>query len=159
MKKPLSTMIVVGLVAGAFALPAEAKKKKSKPVRTERVVEFEYSGPGVGIATPEASVGYCYQFPVADQCLAVYPEAGEKYLKVEVIDSSGTKVAGFLSQGDLDGDGIGDLYGDFCGAHESAVPLELEMSTVELSLYDGACGTGPSVMTSGTIKVTLSNMP
>ena len=157
MKKTLIAALVLGLVAGAMAAPATAKKKKPKKV--ERVVEIDYQGPGVGITSPAASVGYCYQFPVSDACLTVIPEPGEKYIKIEVTDASGTAVAGFISQGDLDGDGIGDLYGDFCGAHEAPIQLEVKGGPFDISLYDGVCGTGPSVMTTGTIKITLSNLP
>jgi hypothetical protein len=160
MKKALIVALVLGLVAGAMAAPATAKKKKKKkPVRVERVVEVEYQGPGVGVSSPAGSVGYCYQFPVSDACLTVIPEAGEKYIKIEVLDASGTAVAGFISQGDLDGDGIGDLYGEFCGSHAEPIQLEVPGGPFDLSLYDGVCGTGPSVMTTGTIKITLSNLP
>ncbi|MGH2753403.1 MAG: hypothetical protein ACRDLB_03135 [Actinomycetota bacterium] len=159
MKKALVVALVLGLVAGAMSAPATAKKKKKKPKKIERVVEVEYQGPGVGISTPGASVGYCYQYPVSDTCLTVIPEKGEKYIKIEVADASGTAVAGFISQGDLDGDGIGDLYGEFCGAHMEPVQLEVAGGAFDLSLYDGVCGTGPSVMTSGTIKITLSSHP
>jgi hypothetical protein len=156
MRKALIVALVLGLVAGALSAPATAKKKKK---RVARVVEVDYQGPGVGASSPAGSVGYCYQFPISDACLTVIPEAGEKYIKIEVTDASGTNIAGFISQGDLDGDGIGDLYGDFCGAHAEPIQLEVKGGAFDLSLYDGACGGGPSVMTTGTIKITLSNLP
>ena len=160
MKKALIFALVIGLIAGSMAAPATAKKKKKKkPVKVERVVEVDYQGPGVGVTSPGGSVGYCYQFPVSDTCLTMIPEAGEKYIKIEVTDASGTAIAGFISQGDLDGDGLGDLYGEFCGAHAEPIQLEVPGGAFDLSLYDGVCGTGPSVMTTGTIKVTFSNLP
>jgi len=160
MKKALIIALVLGLLAGAMSAPATAKKKKKKKAkRVERVVEVDYQGPGVGASSPGGSVGYCYQFPVSDACLTVVPMPGEKYIKIEVTDASGTAIAGFISQGDLDGDGIGDLYGEFCGAHAEPIQLEKPGGAFDLSLYDGVCGTGPSIMTSGTIKITLSNLP
>lgn len=162
MRKTLAVLLSAGLVAGMMAMPADAKKKKKKVKRVERVVEIEYTGTGVGVATPAVSGGIC-PAPSPDQtgttCIEVPLQAGETYVKVEIQDATGLQPPGFISQGDLDGDGVGDLYGDFCGAHEEAVPLE-NLNPVRVSFYTGTCGSGvPGTTTSGTIVVTLSNMP
>jgi hypothetical protein len=158
--------IAVGLLAGAMAVPAEAGKKKKKkapaqPVKVERVVEYAYQGPGIGFSTPVAAAGYCYPEPTS--CAVFAPEPGEKFIKIEVVDASGTTIAGSINQGDLDGDGIGDLYGEFCGAHAEPIELLNAEATFELSMYSGACyGTAtpsPSVMTQGTVTITFSNLP
>lgn len=160
MRKTLAVLLSAGLVAGMMAMPADAKKKKKKSKRIERVVEIDYTGTGVGVATPAASGGIC---PASspDQtgtCIEVPLQAGETYVKVEIQDATGLSAPGFISQGDLDGDGVGDLYGEFCGAHEEAVPLE-NLNPVRVSFYTGTCGTTPGTTTTGTIVVTLSNMP
>lgn len=131
-------------------------------MKVERVVEVAYGAPGLGVSGPDgtASGGICpFADPTTQQCIEIPMELGEKFVTVEMVDTTGQKVAGYISQGDLDGDGIGDLYGDFCGAHEEPVKLLSEGAPVRVSFYNGACGDGtPSIVTAGTIKVTFSNM-
>ena len=88
-------------------------------------------------------------------CVSVIPKLGEKYLKVEILDATGLTVAGYIGQGDTDGDGVGNLYGDFCGAH--AAPIAMQAAApVGVSFYPGACEDGtPSTPTTGTVKVTF----
>lgn len=160
MKRILILMMVIGLIFGSIAT-ADAKKKKKKappaPARIERVVEIKYDH-------PSASVAPVGGFPTN------WPEGGTEiplgaddiYIKIEVTDQAGQKVSGFISQGDLDGNGVNDDgYANFCGAHPEPVPLSAPGQTIiGVYLASGVCADGtPSVMTTGTIKVTLSNMP
>jgi hypothetical protein len=163
MKRSIVVVLMLGLLAGAVtAAPAEAKKKKKKaPVRVERVVEEAYTGGGIGVLVAGTGGGFC---PFRDasnlECFEFPLQAGETYIKVEVTDATGTSLAGSISQGDTDGDGVGNLYGSFCGAHEEAIPMEDAAAPVRVSFYLGACEDGsPSLPTTGTIKVTFSNMP
>lgn len=164
MKKSLIVLLAMALVAGALSAPALAgkKKKKKKIVRTERVVEIEYAGIAPGVATPAASGGICPSASPdqAGTCIEVpLLSADEAFVKVEIQDATGLSSPGFISQGDLDGDGIGDLYGEFCGAHEEAVPL-VNSNPVRVSYYTGTCSDGtPGLATTGTIIVTISNLP
>ncbi len=164
MKRTISVLLAAGLIIGMFAMPAVAKKKKkpAKPVKVERVVELTYQGPGAGVVSPAASGGICpFSDPASQTCIEIFPEAGEKYIKVEMADATGLTVGGFISQGDTTGDGIGDLYGDFCGGHPEPIAMQAEMTAVRISFYEGACAdaSGPSVVTTGTITVTFSNLP
>ena len=164
MRKALAVALAAGLLAGAFVGPAEAgKKKKKAPVKVERVVEVAYSAPGAGAAGPDgtASGGICpLSDPTTLECIEIPLNLGEKYVKVEIIDTLGQKVAGYISQGDTDGDGVGNLYGDFCGAHEAPIEMLSESAPVRVSFYNGTCGDGtPSIATAGNIKVTFSNLP
>jgi hypothetical protein len=165
MKRILVLLMIAGLIAGSVAT-AEAKKKKKKvsaPVRMEEVVEIAYTGGNIGVATPAATGGSCLvDQTVPFHCLnAVPPFVEASFIKVEVIDSSGQKAGGFLSQGDVDGDTIADGYGDFCGAHPEPVAMNTPGAPVDISLFMGVCSdaSGPSIVTTGTIKVTFSNMP
>lgn len=160
MKRSVSILLVLGLVFAAFAgVPAQAKKAK----RTERVVEISYTMGGIGVSSPAASGGVCPMTePGSGECIEVpVISAKEKYVKVEIVDALPTTIAGFISQGDVDGDGISDLYGDFCGGHPEAIPLEGGTAPVRISFYPGTCqdGSGVSFPTTGTITVTFSNMP
>ena len=164
MKKAIVTALVVGLVAGAMVLPAEAGKKKKKPKRVEAVVEVAYTGGEIGVNTPVASAGSCLVGGAAFTCKELIPpSAGFSYIKIEIKDATGLTVGGFLAQQDADGDGLQDGYGEFCGAHSEFVPMDVPGTTVGISLYPGACDNGgtpaPSTPTTGTIVATFSNMP
>ena len=161
MKRFMIMFMVLGLIAGSIATAEAAKKRKPKqPVRIERVVDLEYSAPGIGVTTPAASGGACpFADPTTQQCIEIPLQPGETWIKVELTDATGLPPIGYISQGDTDGDGIGNLYGDFCGGHEEAIPME-SLNPVRISFYNGVnpeCA--PSAATTGTIKVTLSNMP
>ena len=163
MKKTLSTLVILGLIFGAFmATPAEAKKKKKKAKKTERVVEIDYTLGNLGVASPAFTGGVCFVDPTMPaSCKEVPVTASEKYIKVEVKDATGTSVPGFISQGDTDGDGINDGYGEFCGSHDAPVQLTAPGTPVGVSMYPGICAdaSGGGIPTSGTLVVTLSNMP
>ncbi len=158
MKKVLTIVLMAAMAAGAFAsVPAQAKKKPK-----ERVVEFQYTLGGIGVATPVRSGGVCPMTePGSGQCIE-FPvlSTKEKYVKVEVLDSVPVGPAGFISQGDVDGDGISDGYGTFCRAHEDFIPLEGGTAPVRVSFYPGTCDDGtPSIPTTGTIRITFSTTP
>lgn len=168
MKKAIVSAITLGLVAGAMIVPAEAAKKKKKkpvtPVRIEQVVEVPYTGGEIGVNTPVASGGTCLVGGAAFACKEIIPPSADfSFIKVEIKDTSGLTVGGFLAQQDADGDGLQDGYGEFCGAHSEFVPMDVPGTTVGISLYPGACDNGgtpaPSTPTSGTIVATFSNMP
>lgn len=158
MKKSfVAIMLIVGLLAAFNVVPAQAKKK-AKP----RVVEVPYTLGGIGVATPAITGGICPMTePGSGQCIEVpVLSAKEKYVKVEVLDTLPVGPAGFISQGDVDGDGIADGYGTFCRGHEDFIPLEGGTTPVRISFYPGVCADGtPSFPTTGTIRVTFSTTP
>lgn len=165
MRRAIAVALALGLLVGAFVGTAEAakKKKKKKTVRVEEVLEIEYQGGNLGIASPAATTGACFVDPTLPfSCKEAIPtKPGMKYIKVEVADATGQNAGGFISQQDADGDGLNDGYGQFCGAHAEPVPLELESAAVGISLYPGVCSdaSSPSIVTAGTITVTFSNLP
>ncbi len=160
MRRALVVGMILSLIIGAMIAPAEAgkkKKKKKAPVRVERVVEVAYDHPGIGVAP---AGGYPTTFPDSGE-IPTTPD--DKFMKIEVTDSTGQNVWGFISQGDLDGNGVNDDgYGQFCGAHAEPVPVAAPGTPIlGIYAYNGVCddGSGPSIMTTGTIKITFSNMP
>ena len=164
MKKAITVALTIGLVAASLAMPAEAAKvKKKKPVKkVTRVVEIPYTGGGVGVSTPGPSGGVCpFTEPGSAECIEIAPAPNERYISIEIKDALPTTVAGFISQGDVDGDGINDLYGDFCGAHTEPVELQGGAALVRVSFYPGVCSNagGVSLPTTGTIVATFSNLP
>ena len=160
MRKTVVTILAVGLVAGALLAPAaeagKRKKKKSKP----RVVSAAYQTPAIGVATPAVSGGAsicpndpnigCVEFPTTRK---------DRYVKIEVTDASGQEAGGYVSQGDTNGDGVGDLFGDFCGGHSAPISIT-PGRPLKVSLYAGTCADGsPSIVTSGTVKATFTKKP
>jgi len=147
MKKVLVTAVVVGLIAGSLGAPAMAKKKKKKPVRVERVAEATYSG--------SANVVY---FPAATFGGAAFALGGdEQYVSFEITDASGTTISANVGQ-DPDGDNQVATVGEFCGKTEEPIKVEPGLE-VTIFVEQGTCGGGPSIVTEGTIKATISNLP
>jgi hypothetical protein len=167
-KKAITIALTIGLVAASLAMPAEAAKKKKKvakpaPVtKVERVVEVAYQGGGIGVASPAGTAGACpMTSPGSLECIEIPPMPGERYVSIEIKDALPLTAAGFISQGDVDGDGISDGYGEFCGKHEEPVELQGGAALVRVSFYPGVCSNagGVSLPTTGTIVATFSNMP
>ena len=170
MRKTISILIALALVFGALMAPAaEAGKKKKKKKRIERVVEFDYTLGGLGLSLPDNPVlgggGVCRLETEALAngeivCHEIPTKVKELYVKVEVNDATGMGPGGFISQGDVDGDGVSDGYGTFCGAHEEPVEMTNPGAPLRISYYYGTCADGtPSFPTQGTVTVTFSNLP
>jgi hypothetical protein len=156
MKRILILMMIFGLVLGSIAT-ADAKKKK-KPAaaaKVERVVDGAYDAPSLLV------VGTCAQTGAVG-CVSIVTGAEEAFAQAEVTDQTGQPV--FVSaQADTDGDSNDDLIiGSFCGKTET--PLQFPGGT-EVHFWIGVtpdpaiAGCAPGAGTTGTIKVTLSNLP
>jgi hypothetical protein len=154
MKKAILVALILGLVAGSMAAPAEAKKKK-KPKRVERTAEGAYDAPALIL------VGACAQTG-AIGCVSIPTGPGERYVSVTVTDAHGQPV--YVSiQADMDGNAQDDtVYGSFCG--ETTEPILVDEST-ELHFWVGAtpdpgiAGCAPAAATTGTLTATFSNLP
>ena len=158
MKKTFSVVLMIALVAGAFAAaPAEAKKKKA-PKRVTRVAEATYSAPAFGTASSPAvcspALGSCGEFAVG---------TADKYMKVEILDQTGTPTAFSVAQDTEPGDPANNYetsHGTFCGT-TGDTPIKLVPGaaiTVFISAWgDAVCPTG--VGTTGTVKAEFSNLP
>ena len=158
MRKALGVAVMISLLVGSLAMPAEAGKKKKKkppaPVKVERTVEFEYVCPCQGN----------YQFGSATGTnfgggpLAIGGE--EAYVTMTASDSSGQAVLVSINQ-DVDGDGLNDAVGDVCATDEKGEPAQVTPGLeMRLFITTGACEDGsPSVPLGGTLTVTLSNLP
>jgi hypothetical protein len=157
MKKTVVTFMVLALVGSALAAPAIAgKKKKKKPVRVERVVETTYDLAALGIGAP-AGTGAC---PAAtNSCGRAATGLEEKYVVVEIADASGTATAFSLGQ-DTDPAALGTEHdlGEFCGT-TGDVPIEI-VPGAEILVFPWAAGPAcASVGTTGTVTLTISNLP
>lgn len=158
MKKTFSVVLMIALVAGAFAAaPAEAKKKKA-PKRVTRVAEATYTAPAFGTAS---SPSFCS--PALGSCGEFTLGTADKYVKFELIDQTGTPTAFSVAQDTEPGDATNTYemnHGTFCGT-TGDTPIKLVPGapiTVFISAWgDAVCPTG--VGTTGTVKAEFSNLP
>lgn len=162
MKRAIAAALAVGLLGGAMVAPAEAGRKKKRkppvPVKVERVIELAYDAPGIGLAIMGDSGGYPIGFPEVSE---IATSAEERYVSVEIVDSSGQAVSAELASPDADGDGFVDTIASLCGSTTEPIELPEPGTTISgIYAHNGTCADGtPSVMTTGTVKVTISNMP
>jgi hypothetical protein len=159
MKRVITVVLVMGLIAGAMFAPAEAKKKKKKPpapAKVTREAQGTYAAPGtvVGNCTQTDGVG----------CMGIPSGAEEQYLTAKVTDESGNPVL-ISVQADLDGDARSDVtYGVFCGEtkepiqFDAGVTLIFWVSTLTSAPSRVTEGCIPGQGTSGTLDVVFSNM-
>lgn len=155
MKRFLVLFMVLGLVAGSVAT-AEANRR---PKRVQRTVEARYIGPWMpfGLRECEAPSGGI------GGCATVETRASEAFLSAKVTDAHGQPV--FVEVITWSPDSIHPIYlGDFCG--ETDAPISVAPGTV-VDFWIGphvwhpdAIGTCAGTMaTTGTVSVTLSNLP
>ncbi len=150
MKRFLSLLMVLGLLVGSVA-SAEAKAKK-RPLRVERTVEGTYGPYPAPVTGCNEPLGHF-------ACLIVESRPTEAFFTAKVTDTHGQPVLVVVS--------VGETGVAFCG--ETSEPIrfspgaelrfhiaEPEWPTSDAFLRD--CRTN-RVKTTGTISVTLSNLP
>jgi hypothetical protein len=153
MKRSLILLMLLGLIAGSVST-AEAKKTV-KPVRVERTVEATYTGPwlpfGNWDCAPSDHRG----------CVTITTGPRESFLTGKVTDAHGQPVL-VKVWSEYESSGARPIfYGSFCG--ETTDPVRFPAG-VTLKLWVGyfdpsvpECGVG--LATTGTVDVTLSNLP
>lgn len=164
MRKAIAVALALGLLAGAMVAPAEAgKKKKKKPVKVERVVEFDYTCPcGVKVlgAGPAFQLGSSTDENIGGGVVAFNPST-EKFLKVESKDSFGMPIAIRIAMDtDPDDTSVNNTVADVCGSTEE--PIELPDVEAEFRVFvtSGTCVDGtPAFASQGVINFTFSNLP
>ncbi|MFN2389760.1 MAG: hypothetical protein ABR575_09190 [Actinomycetota bacterium] len=152
MKKAVLVALVMGLLVGSYGAPAEAKKKK-KPKKVTRVVEGSYDAPALVIA------GACAQ-DGAIGCVSFLATPKEKWVTVDITDSSGMAVTASVQQ-DTNGDGQEDVVlGEFCGKSEEPILIDptypVDVWVENIPSPSSGCA---AVATNGQVKLTLSNLP
>ena len=157
MKRLLMLLMILGLVAGSVAA-AEAKQATRK--RVERTVEGSYATQFVPFNV------YCYRHAGVG-CVEIETRKDEAFLTARAVDAHGQPV---LVQvwGWGDGPVHSNDYGSFCG--ETDEPIAFDRGA-DVYLVIGWQGSGgdlaspslsecrPGIGTTGTVSVTLSNLP
>src|SRR5688572_1748695 len=155
MKRFLVVFMVLGLIAGSVAT-AEAKKR---PKRVQRTVEARYNGNWLPFGTrvcdaPSGGIG---------GCVWIETRATEAFLSAKVTDAHGQPV--FVEVVAWSSDSIYPIeLGDFCGETDAPISFDpgttLDLWVGQHVWHPGAAGSCEGTMgTTGTISVTLSNLP
>jgi hypothetical protein len=154
MKRFLILFMILGLIAGSVAT-AEAKKR---PRRVERTVEAGYTAQSVLFDDP-----YCWR--PGGSCVRIEPRKGESFFTATAVDAHGQPVL-VTAWGPETGRGTERLfYGSFCGETDEPIAF-IPGFDVDLRVDLPGGNGSPSVVadcpmfgTTGTISVTLSNLP
>lgn len=155
MRRLIVTCIILGLLAGAMIVPAEAgKKKKRKPKRVERTAEGAYENPAIGIpgVVGTSSLGGAVEFGLGPK---------EKFVSVEIEDASGQPVMATMSQEQDPSTPSWNIIATFCGQTEEPVET-LPGVPIRVSVYTTPGPSHPTCMgpaSSGTITGTFANLP
>ena len=155
MKRFLIMVMVFGLIVGSVAT-AEAKRRQK---RVQRTVEVRYSGPWLPFGTrvcdaPASGIGGCADLET---------HATERFLSAKVTDAHGQPVFVEVTGWIADSPHPIEL-GDFCGETDAPISFDpgtsLQLWVGQHIWHPGAVGTcGGTMGTTGTISVTLSNLP
>lgn len=155
MRRIIGAVLIFGLMFGAIST-AEAGKKKKKPKRVERKVDYEYTAPSPGIS---GVVGACMTVLGVEGTACQDTPVGPKdlYVMVSVEDATGQPTNFDLAQDSDPSPGL-EIFASGCGETTDPVAitpgLPLRVSVTAIGGPD--C---PGAATTGTVKITLSNLP
>ena len=141
-----TSLVLLAAAVAAGPIPAEAAR--------ERAATARYGAPsGIG-GVFQADV---YVNGVRPGVALLHTRKGESRVRVSVVDDTGLPVAFALAyDADVDGDAETAL-GYWCGT-TPAQPLRFKPTRGDLVVYvhAGACGTGASAPTNGTVTAAVS---
>ena len=153
MKRLMIFSIVLAVMAGSVAT-VEAKNGE-KPTRVERTVEGSYATQFVPFNV------YCYERGGVG-CVEIKTRKHEAFLTAKAVDAHGQPV---LVQvwGWGDGPVHTNDYGSFCGETDEPIAFDRGADVYLVVGYDGGGAPmsecRPGIGTTGTVSVTLSNLP
>lgn len=153
MRRPMAILILGALLASGSVIPGAEAQSRRKPKRFERTVVATYYGPAAAVSTPALlATAWCHPYQSVG-CVRFTMEERERYVSLELHDATG------LTAGGLVLDGTDEFIGDVCGMTKR--PLAPGGGYVEVWLVAGTCyGTNtPSVVSTGTVVATFSNLP
>jgi hypothetical protein len=152
MRRIVAILLIGSIGATLASAPATAGKNR-KGKRAERTVEAAYSTPAAGVPV----AGDFYAACVPDEgigCVSIVPRMLEIYARIEIEDTLGQPVHGFITSRDGT-----RLIAELCGDTDKFVLLGTDLEFL-VWVFAGPCGDGsPAFATSGTVTATLSKQP
>ena len=151
MRKSLTVLLAAALVTGALLAPsADAAKKKKKPKKKSRTVSQTYQAPALG-----AGAGICLK--PTNSCAETATSTNDKYVMIEIVDTTGLPISGGFGQ-EMDGELGVENYQAFCGKTPKPVKIEpgYPITVFPWVAPNAGCA---GVATTGTVKLTFSNLP
>lgn len=143
MRRMTTMLLAAVLLQSAVAGASPAGKQRVETIRYgPNPYRLIVADPGVYSAEPG----------VAFTSVEIYPKVGERWISVTATDDSGLPVRVWVAQGG------NTVIGEFCGASDDPVRVK-PLYRVELIMFTGTCGGGPSVATTGTLEVTYLRRP
>lgn len=142
------------IAAAAVALLATGVPAQAKPSSRTASEPYQHSALGV-----QEVFGYCWTVYRREQpaenhgCVRFQVGARERYVAIEVADTSGLPVAGIAAQ-DRDHDGTNDVEFRFCGSVEGQKVVDGEL-VVWLPMATTANLACPGHATTGTVTATF----
>lgn len=151
----LAVIMSVALLTGVVGTLPDASAGKKKKKRVERTAEAQY----VGFSGFRGALeGACDSEPVG--CVVLPIEAGEKFVSVEVTDTSGQPVwASVYVYGYTE---PASPHEHVCGASDGTFALGpgvTELVVVLTQTTGGATSPCTGATTAGTVAATFSNLP
>ena len=155
MKRFLILLMALGLIAGSVAT---AEAKRGQKARTERTVEGSYATQFVPFSL------WCYQHGGVG-CVEIVTRADEAFLTAKVVDAHGQPVL-VKVWGWVDGIQPQTHYGNFCGETDEPIAFDrgadvylIVGGQTHYDLPTPGASCSPGFGTTGTVSVTLSNLP
>lgn len=150
MKRHLLILLVLALLGGALAGPADAAKKKKKKPKP-RTISATYDSPAVGVG---GVGGACLG---TNGCVEFGTAQNEAFVSVESADSSGQPV--FLRVGQDDASGNFSGIASYCGESTEPIPISPGLP-VQVFIYPvGISPPCPGPATTGSVTATFTAVP
>jgi hypothetical protein len=155
MKRFLILLTALGLIAGSVAT---AEAKRGQKSRTERTVQGSYATQFVPFSLQ------CYQHGGVG-CVEIVTRMDEAFLTAKVVDAHGQPVLASVWSWP-DGHQPSDHYGSFCGETDELIAFDRGVDIYVMvggsthhDLPTPGASCSPGFGTTGTVSVTLSNLP
>lgn len=146
MTKPIAAILSALVVAALLAGPASAAKNRPTYVRADSA-PYEAAG-NIYVSDSLYAMG---RSVVLGESASITTTSTDRFASITLVDDSGLQVGGIYSLQE------GEGSQGFCGSIDN-IPVIPRMP-MRIWVAEGACGatSAPSIATSGTIEVKLSN--
>jgi hypothetical protein len=135
-------VVVIALIASVVGSGAAAARPYSGHLSTTQ----QYVAGGIADIAPDGNTG----FAIGDNVGAVtFEGSAARSVNVKIVDQGGQAIMAVVSQGDK-------ALTEICGATDSPIKVRPSLP-IRVWLFNGQCGGGTSLVTTGTVTLTFGN--